>query len=136
VGDKAAAFQFLVKIAGWDGYFVSRTGGETSAPVTKVYDGGAEFPETVAGRKDVSNIVCGRHFDPNRDGPIRAQFKNQVGRFRTTVSVTPTDENFIPTGPADVYPDALLSRFGPPTADAESNDPSRYEVEFTVTQVA
>lgn len=132
---KASQFQFLITVAGWPGFFVSRTGGDTQANVQKVYDGGALQPDLVSGRPMTNNVVATRHFDPDRDGPLRARYKSQVGKYRTTVSVQPCTPDLIPTGPADVYPDAVLSRMGTPGANAQSDDPSEYEIEFTVGRV-
>jgi hypothetical protein len=132
---KAAQYQFLIRVTGWPGYFVSRTGGDNQANVQKVYDGGAMTPDVMAGRRTTNNLVVQRHFDPDRDGPIVSQYGPLVGRYRTTVSVQPTDEDLVPVGPARVYPDAMLNRLAEPGANANSDDPSTWEAEFAVAQV-
>lgn len=133
---KAAQYQFLIRVAGWSGYFVSRTGGDSSAPIAKVYDGGALEPDLVAGRRQVSNVVVSRHFDPDRDGGIVHDYDPLVGRWRTDVSIQPTDANLAPTGPAKNYPGAMLNRLGQPGANAMSDDPSTWEAEFTIGHTA
>lgn len=133
---KASRRQFLISIEGIDGRFVSRTGGESSAPVNKAYDGGARVPDLVGGLPEVSNITCGRHFDPDRDGELVARLRLAVGSFRATIQVQPTDFDFVPTGPKTVYPGALLTRVGDVQPDAESGDLARYELEFAVAAVA
>jgi hypothetical protein len=133
---KAAQFQFLIRVSGWSGYFVSRTGGDSQANVQKVYDGGALEPDLVAGRRTVNNVVVSRGWDPERDGPIYEQYDPLVGRWRTSVQITPTDENLAPTGATKNYPDCLLSRFGSPGANAQSDDPSTFDAEFTVGHTA
>jgi hypothetical protein len=133
---KAAQYQFLIRVTGWTGFFVTRTGGDRSANIQKVYDGGALEPDVVAGRPQTSNVVVNRGFDPERDGPIIARYDPLVGRWRTTVSVQPTDENLVPTGPAKVYPNARLGRIGQPGANANSDDPSTWEAEFAVGRSA
>lgn len=135
-GRKAAQYQFLIRVQGWHGYFVSRTGGDSSATVQKVYDGGALEPDLVAGRRQVSNVVVSRHYDPFRDGPIVGAYDKQTGRWRTQVSIQPTDENLAPVGEAKVYPGALLNRLGQPGANAMSDDPSTWEAEFTIGHTA
>jgi hypothetical protein len=132
---KSSQYQFLISVAGWPGYFVSRTGGDTQANVQKVYDGGSLHPDLVAGRPVTNNVVGMRHFDTTRDGPIRKRYLPLVGQWRTTVTVQPCDANLVPTGDPDVYAGALLSRLGAPGANAQSDDPSEYEVEFTVASV-
>lgn len=133
---KASRRQFLVTISGIPGRYVSRSGGESSAPVSKAYDGGERVPDLVGGLPEVSNVVCGRHFDPDRDAALVARLRLAVGNFTATIQVQPTDFDFVPTGPATVYPAALLTRVGDVQPDAESGDLARYELEFAVAAVA
>lgn len=132
--DAAAQYQFLIRVSGVPGFFVSRTGADVSANVQKVYDGGAMWPDTVSGRPEVANVVVSRNFDPERDGPVLSQYLPVVGRWTTSLTVIPTDADLVPTGPARTYPMAKLTRIGEPGANANSNDPSTYELEFVVTR--
>lgn len=132
---KAAQYQFLITVAGWDGYFVSRTGGDNQSNIQRVYDGGALHPDLVAGRPSPTNITVNRHFDPDRDGPIHTTYVQQVGRWTTTVTVQPCDQDLTPTGDARVYSNAKLARLSEPQANAQSDDPSTWEAEFAVALV-
>lgn len=128
----AAQRQSLVKVSGIDGFFLTKAGGDKSADTTKVYDGGNPRPAVIAGPAEADNITVSRGYDNDRDDPILVRLRQQVGRFRATVSVTPTDEDLIAQGTPEVYPDALLVRLGEPAADGSSSDGKSYELEFAV----
>jgi hypothetical protein len=128
----SAQRQFLVKVAGIDGFFSTKTGGNISADTTKVYDGGDPTPYVLAAPAEAENVTVGRPFDPNRDSPLLARLRNRVGRDTFTVSVTPTDRDYVVIGAATVYPDALLVAVNEPEADASSGDAATLELEFAV----
>lgn len=136
MGDKSAQFQFLIRVAGWPGYFVTRTGGDTSATINKVYDGGSLDPDLVPGRRQTANIVASRNFEVERDNPLIIEYERQVGRWETTLSVQPCDEDLVPTGRARNYPKSRLARLSPPAANVQSDDPSTFEIEFAVRKAA
>lgn len=129
---KAAQRQFLVGVEGVTGYFATKTGGETSADTTDVYDGGSPTPEKLAAPATTANVTVSRPWDPERDGPVVARLASQVGRWRTTVSVQPTDADLIPVGSPTVYANALLVRVQDPEADAASGDAATIELEFAI----
>lgn len=130
---KGSKRQFLVRIGSIAGYWATATGGETSAAVSKVYDGGAVVPDLVASVPDTSNLVIGRPFDPTRDGPISTALRPKVGKFLDNITIQPTDANMSPIGQARNYPQALLVRVGEPAPDAASGDPATYELEFAIS---
>lgn len=130
---KSAQRQFLVKVAGIDGFFASKTGGNVSADTTKVYDGGDPTPYVLSGPAEAENLTVSRPFDPLRDGPLLAQLRQRVGRATFTVSVTATDRDLVVVeGSRVVYPDALLVSVNEPEADASSGDAASFELEFAV----
>lgn len=133
---KAAQRQFLVGVEGVTGYFATKTGGETSADTSDVFDGGQLTPEKMAAPSSTANVVVGRPYDPERDAPVIARLRPQVGRWRTTVSVQPTDADLVPVGGPTTYANALLVRVQDPEADAASGDPSMLELEFAIETVA
>lgn len=133
---KSAQRQFLVKVAGIEGYFATKSGGDITAETSKVYDGGSDTPDVLAGPAEVDDISCSRSYDLQRDEPILRQLRRQVGRFSTTVSVTPTDRDLIAVGQPVVYPDALLTGVVEPETDASSGDAAEFELTFSVGKVA
>jgi hypothetical protein len=133
---KSAQRQFLVKVSGIDGYFANKTGGNVTAGTTKVYDGGNLVPDVMSSPSEVDNITVSRAFDLIRDEAIVTLLRTQVGRWRTTISVTPTNEDLMATGKPVVYADALLVGFTELEVDASGGDAATYELEFAVSSVA
>lgn len=132
MGNKSAQRQFLVKVAGIDGYFMTKTGGDISADTNKVYDGGSTTPDVLAGPAEAGNVTVSRGYDPIRDGSILSRLRVQVGQFTATVSCTPTNRDLVPVGDPTVYSDALLVGLTEPEYDASSADPATYELEFAI----
>jgi hypothetical protein len=133
---KAAQRQFLVKVSGIDGYFMTKSGGNVSADTNKVYDGGSLIPEVMSSPAEVDNITVGRAYDAGRDEAMLHDMRKRVGRFRTTISVTPTDEDLRVNGKAVVYSDALLVGVTEMDYDSAGGDPASFEFEFAVGSIA
>lgn len=133
---KAAVRQFLVSVSGIDGYFPTKSGGNTSADVERVYDGGSLDPDLIAGNPEVEDVTLGRHFAPARDGSILNRLRSRVGRYTATVTIQPTDSDLSPAGPATVHPGALLVGITEPEVDAGSGDPAMYELTFAIPRAA
>lgn len=131
-GDITGQYTFLVRVAGWPGYAVARTGGDTTATINKVYNGGDMLPNLVPGRRQTANLVLTFNWMAEDSSALSAEYEPQTGRFKADLSVTPCDEDLVPTGVAKHYPESLLARFGQPTANGQSDDASSFEVEFAV----
>lgn len=133
---KSAKRQFLVKIDGLEGFWAQKSGGEIKADTTKVFDGGANQPDVIASPASTDDVVCTRPYDPLRDQPVINLLKPQVGIWRTTVSVTPTESDLTVAKVAgDVYSNALLTGIKPPEPDASSGDGAELELTFAVGSV-
>lgn len=132
MGNKAAQRQFLVKVEGIDGYWATKSGGNIGADASKVYDGGRLDPDVLSSPAEADDVTVSRPYDPYRDGPLAKDLRRRVGRFRATVSVSPTDEDLVVIGEAAVYPDALLTGLSEPEADAASGDAARIELTFAI----
>jgi hypothetical protein len=126
----------LVEVAGWPGYFATKTGGEVAGDPEKAWDGGQLKPEVLGGTAETSNIVVGRPYRAAVHGPIRKAWAKQVMRLRTTVSVWDTDPDLGPIGVPTVYANALLVRITAPEHDASSSTASTIELEFAVEEEA
>lgn len=129
----ASQRQQLVEVAGFDGYFASKSGGEVSAETSKVWDGGKLSPDVMSSPAETDNVTVSRPYRPGIHGPKLSQLAKLVGRFRTTVSVWDTDPDLGPIGTPVVYADALLVKLTRPEHDASSSDPGVFELEFAVT---
>lgn len=133
---KAAQRQFLVTVAGVRGFFATKSGGDVSSDVSTVYDGGSLTPEKLASPATADDVTVGRPYDPARDASELARLRPLVGRWRTTVSVQPTDADLIAVGRPVVYANALLVGLTDPEADAASGDAATFELTFAVETVA
>lgn len=131
----ASQRQFLVNVSGVPGNFQTKTGGETSSETTKNYDGGSLVPDVLASPAETDNITVSRAYNFARDYQAHAAARKKVGRWRTTISVTPTDEDLVATGTPTTYPNALLVRVSEPDVDSSSGDVAMFELEFAVGSV-
>lgn len=133
---KASQRQFLVKVSGVEGLFATKTGGDTTAEATDVWDGGRLTPEKLASPPATSDVVVSRPYDAHRDAAIVRFLRATVGRGRTTISIQGTDADLIAVGSPVVYANALLIGVTAPEVDAASGDPARFELTFAVESVA
>jgi len=126
---------WLIKVSGVPGYFETKTGGESSSEVSKIWDGGSLKPDLMSGPPDIANVVVSRVYKHDRDYPTITTLRKNVGRWRTTVTVTPTNVDLGAYSRQTVYPEALLVRVSEPDADASSNEPARFELEFAIKYI-
>ncbi|HVL32570.1 MAG TPA: hypothetical protein VM600_03210 [Actinomycetota bacterium] len=133
---KSAARQFLVKVAGVDGHFARKSGGDVTSETTKVYDGGSLDPEIMTSPASPDNVTVSRPYDARRDAPLLKRLRGDVGRFRTSISVQATDADLVPiAGTAEIYTGAVLVRAQGVEVDASSGEPTFIELEFAVSKV-
>lgn len=132
---KTAKRQFLVRVAGVDGYFATRTGGRKTAAITKAFDGGARDPDLLSAPALVDDVTITRPYDTDRDGPLELRLLPLVGAWETTLHVTPTDGNLVPLGPTKTF-QGRLSAVAGPESDAGSGDSGTLELVFSIRSVA
>lgn len=128
----ASARQQLWTVDGIPGYMTTKEGGEVTAETSKATDGGNLVPEVMSSPAETSNIILTKLYRPALHGPILREWKRQVGRKRVPVSGYDADPDLGPVGQPTVYADAVLVRVTPPAYDANSSDPSTFELEFAV----
>lgn len=129
--------QFLTKVAGIDGYWSTFSGGETSVEHSKQFDGGSLVPDVLSSNPVISDVTVSRGFRPERDAAIRRLLQRALAQgraVRTTITRTPTDEDYTPIGQPEVY-DVQLRSVTPSDSDANSGDASRLQLVFTVRSV-
>lgn len=134
---KIAQRQFLTKVAGLEGFWATFSGGEVSVEHTRQFDGGALTPDLLTGNPSISDITVSRGFDVTRDGPIRSTLARSLAQgraFKTTITRTPTDEDYTPTGVPEVY-EVQLKSVTPSDADANSADAARIQLVFSTRSV-
>lgn len=130
----SAQRQFLVKLAGIDGYFATAEGGGKAADVSREYDGGSLTPELQAGPAIPDVLTIGRGFKPIRDGEVLARCDRECGSWTTTATIQPTDKDLVPIGRARTAT-VLLQKYSPPSVDANSGETARYSMEWAVSDV-
>lgn len=133
---KMAQRQALFTIEGIPGKWATRTGGNVSADITPVWDGGADRPENLASPASSEDITVSRPVDDERDLALIKELKGKVGRFTTTLTEQPTNGDLFPIGDPDVWPNALLRTVNIPAYDAASGDPKVIELVFAVSEFA
>lgn len=131
----AAQRQFLIKVDGVDGYFATRTGGETTADAAREFDGGSLTPEILTGPAQTGDLTVGRPYKPERDAHLIRLYRPLVGRLRKTITVQPTDADLVARGKPTVYNGVLIG-ISDPEANAGSGDAARVELTFAVETVA
>lgn len=129
---KSAQRQFLVKVHGIPGYFMTKSGGQISADTNKVYDGGELRPEVMAGPAEAANVTVTRGYDYERDHEIIKTLKRQVGEVEMDITITPTRRDMSAYTDGTNYPAALLVGLTEPDVDASSGDPGIFELEFAI----
>lgn len=120
----------------FNGKFASVSGGEITASVEKVYDGGALFPEVLCAPSEVGDITVTRHFDADRDGPALKKLRQQVGQVYYDIFVYTLNCDLKETGSERTYAEALVVGLSEPEGDSSSGAPATYSVTFSIAAVA
>jgi hypothetical protein len=131
----SAARQFLIRVSGIDGYFAERTGGEMSSDASREFDGGSLTPEVLAGPATPGDLTVRRPYKPERDAELLRRLRPLCGRWRTSISSTPTDRDLVAVGSPTVWT-GVLTGVNDPEADASSGDAARIELTFAVELVS
>lgn len=120
----------------FEGRFAQVSGGEITAAVEKVYDGGAKFPETLCAPLEIGDVTVTRHYDPDRDGPSLKRIRELVGRTYYDVSIYDLNCDLEVPGTQRVYPQALLVGLTEPEGDSSSGAPATFSLTFSIGQVS
>lgn len=120
----------------FEGYFAQVSGGEITASVEKIYDGGAVFPETLCAPLEIGDITVTRHYDMDRDGPSIKSLRRLVGQSYYKIFVYDLNCDMIVYGTERVYPNALLVGLTEPEGDSSSGAPATFSLTFSISQVS
>ena len=118
------------------GYFAQVSGGEITASVEKVYDGGQQFPEVLTAPAEIGDITLTRHYDPDRDGASIKVIRQLVGRVHYNVFVVDLNCDLKVLGSERIYARALLVGLSEPEGDASSGAPTTFSMTFSISQVS
>jgi len=120
----------------FDQKFAQVSGGEITAPVEKVYDGGAKFPDTLCAPPEVGDVTVTRHFDPDRDGAPLKRVRQQVGSAKYDIYVYTLNCDMKEPGTERVYANALLVGLTEPDGDSSSGSAATYTLTFSIGAVS
>jgi hypothetical protein len=119
------------------GYFAQVSGGEITASVEKVYDGGAAFPEVLCAPPEIGDITLTRHYDRARGDHQSLQLvRPLVGRAYYNVTVKDLDCDLAVLGSERIYAKALLVGVSEPEGDSSSGAPATFSLTFSISQVS
>ena len=120
----------------FEGYFAQVSGGEITANVEKVYDGGARFPEALCAPAEIGDITVTRHYDPDRDGVSLKSIRQQVGQIYYNVTIYDLNCDLKVYGTERVYPLGLLVGVTEPEGDSSSGAPATFSLTFSISEVS
>lgn len=120
----------------FDGKFAQVSGGEITAPVEKVYDGGALFPEVLCAPPEVGDVTLTRHFDPDRDGAALKRIRQMVGNAYYDVYIYVLNCDLKESGTDRVYAKALIVGLSEPEGDSASGAPATFSMTFSISAVS
>ena len=128
----------------WTGfYFAQVSGGEITASVEKIYEGGRLRPTVLCAPSEVGDITLTAHYDDDRnqaDGPTGiaekiASLRPLVGRAEYDVTVETFDCDLKVPGTDRVYSKALLVGITEPDGDSSSGAPATFSLTFAISDV-
>lgn len=120
----------------FNGYFAQVSGGEITAAVEKVYDGGANFPEVLCAPPEIGDVTVTRHYDADRDGPSIKMIRAMVGSVYYNLNIYDLSCELKVYGTERVYPNALLVGLTEPEGDASSGSSSMFSLTFSISSVS
>ena len=120
----------------FDGKWAQVSGGEITAAVEKVYDGGAIFPEVLCAPSEIGDITVTRHFDPDRDGAALKLARQLIGQSYYDVAVFTLNCDLKEAGSERVYAKSLLVGLSEPDGDSSSGAPASFSLTFSVSAVS
>lgn len=117
-------------------YFTTVSGGEISAAVEKVYDGGKIHPEVLCAPSEIGDITVSRFAtDEEEDYGYLQELRQLVGRAYYDLSVFTLDCDLKVPGLERSYPKCLLVGLTEPDGDASSGAPATLSLTFSVSSV-
>jgi len=117
-------------------YFTTVSGGEISATVEKVYDGGKRFPEVLCAPSEIGDITVTKFYDAEAYGATLSQLRQLVGQTYYDVTILTLDCDLAVGGSERVYSKCLLVGLTEPDGDASSGAPAQFSLTFSVSTVS
>lgn len=128
--------RWLIEVAGVPGTFQTKTGGATGVEHTKSRDGGQLKPRIYQGPPNTDDLTVSRDFQVPRDEEVRRALQarlNSGQRFTAVITCRPLSETMGAVGQPHVY-EGVLQKVTPPEGNANSGQPSKLELVFTISE--
>lgn len=123
--------------------FAQVSGGEITASVEKIYEGGESSPTVLCAPFDIGDITLTAHYDDDRvasDGNTGlaakvAKLREFVGKAYYDITIQTFDCDLAKPGLDRLYSKALLVGLTEPDGDSSSGAPSTFALTFSVSKV-
>lgn len=139
------ASQIFPNLPKWTNFrFAQVSGGEITASVEKLYEGGQRRPTVLCAPAEIGDITLTAHFDDNAeyselDSGLRAKLsklRKYVGQAYYDVTVSIYNCDLRDPSNDRVYPKALLVGLTEPEGDSSSGAPSTFALTFSIQSLA
>lgn len=131
----------------WESFkFAQVSGGEITASVEKIYEGGKTFPTVLCAPFEIGDITLTAHYDDELRGDLTdgatgiarklRDLRSLVGKAYYNVNIKTYNCDIEVIGADRVYPNALLVGITEPDGDSSSGAPATFSLTFAVEQVA
>jgi hypothetical protein len=117
------------------GVFQTRSGGETTAEISKYRPGGGAAQKARRGQREHGDVTVSREWERERDLIIERDLRLLCGRAKASVTDQPLDEDGVVFGKPVTYTGVLMSVNGG-DSDSDSDDGKTLEVGLTVLEVS
>lgn len=130
----------------WIGFkFAQVSGGEITASVEKIYEGGARFPTVLCAPFEIGDITLTAHYDDELAGDISnnasgiarkiRDLRQLVGKAYYNVNIKTYNCDIAELGNDRVYTGALLVGITEPDGDSSSGAPATFSLTFSISTV-
>jgi hypothetical protein len=131
----------------WIGFkFAQVSGGEITASVEKIYEGGARFPTVLCAPFEIGDITLTAHYDDEFSGDLSnnaagiarklRDLRQLVGKAYYNLNIKTYNCDIEELGNDRVYPQALLVGITEPDGDSSSGAPATFSLTFSISTVA
>jgi hypothetical protein len=128
----------------WEGFsFAQVSGGEITASVEKIYEGGDKFPKVLCAPYEIGDITLTAHYDDDRIESDQGagialkiqQLRGFVGQAYYNINIKTTDCDIDVRKLDRTYANALLVGMTEAEGDASSGAPATFALTFAVQGV-
>lgn len=113
-------------------YFAMKSGGDRTAEITKVRDGGNKVPEILFQEATTADITLTGLYRPADHAAVLRALKPLVGKKVATIKRLDCDADKTPIGVVETFSNCLLIGVNEPEFDANSSTEARFELTFSV----